>query len=183
MACIPRTPHARRSCNTPHGRKGRRRTPCALLAAGMTAVLVVSAAPVRAIDANEMFDDPAREARARDIGRELRCLVCQNQSIFDSNAGLARDLRIVVRERMDAGDSDAEVLAFVRERFGDYVLLNPPVTPQTYALWLAPVALLLLGAGLFGSYLRGRSPETRDTVQMSDADLAEARRILGEEKP
>ncbi len=127
------------------------------------AVLLLTATPALAINPAEMFEDPAMEARAREIGRELRCLVCRNQSIFDSNAGLAQDLRVVVRERMIAGDADAEVLAYIHERFGDYVLLTPPVAGHTAALWAAPVVFLLLG-GLGGwAYMRGRPralPET-----------------------
>ena len=119
-------------------------------------ICLVFATPALAVNPGEMLADPAQEARAREIGRELRCLVCRNQSIFDSNAGLAQDLRVVVRERMIAGDSDAEVLAYVHDRFGDYVLLNPPVDTHTYALWSAPLAFL--GLGLLGAvlYMRGR---------------------------
>lgn len=129
------------------------------------AILLLSATPAFSINPTEMFEDPAMEARAREIGRELRCLVCRNQSIFDSNAGLAHDLRVVVRERMIAGDTDAEVLAYVHERFGDYVLLTPPVAGHTAALWAAPVAFLLLGALGGWAYMRGRPrnlPETEE---------------------
>ena len=118
--------------------------------------LIAMAAPIWAIDPGEMFADPAMEARARDIGRELRCLVCRNQSIFDSNAGLAQDLRAVVRERMIAGDTDSEVLAYVQERFGDYVLLSPPMGAHTALLWAAPVGFLLIGALGGWAYMRGR---------------------------
>ena len=88
-----------------------------------------------ALNPKEMFADTAMEARARDIGRGLRCMVCQNQSIFDSNAGLAEDLRILVRERMTAGDTDAQILAYIQDRYGDYVLLEPPVAGRTLVLW------------------------------------------------
>jgi cytochrome c-type biogenesis protein CcmH len=106
--------------------------------------------------------------------------VCQNESIFDSNAGLARDLRMVVRERMEAGDSDEEVLEYVRSRFGDYVLLEPPLTAQTYLLWLAPVGFLLLGAALLTGYLRGRTTRREALPEMTEAERAEARRLLNE---
>jgi cytochrome c-type biogenesis protein CcmH len=92
----------------------------------------------------DMLPDPAQETRARELGRELRCLVCQNESIEDSNADLARDLRLLVRERIRSGDSDAEVITFLRERYGDFVLLRPPFTAATAALWFAP-ALALAG--------------------------------------
>ena len=93
-----------------------------------------------ALDPAELFDDPAKEARAREIGRSLRCMVCQNQSIFDSNAGLAKDLRVLVRQRMEAGDTDQEIIDYVAARYGDYVLLEPPVAPRTAVLWIAPAA-------------------------------------------
>ncbi|MCU0986595.1 MAG: cytochrome c-type biogenesis protein CcmH [Acetobacteraceae bacterium] len=106
------------------------------------------ALPAQAIvDPREMLPDPEQEARARAIGKELRCLVCQNQSIDDSNAGLARDLRMIVRERVAAGDSNEQVLAFVTQRYGDFVRLKPPVNASTIVLWASPA--LLLAAGLF----------------------------------
>lgn len=112
-------------------------------------VLVIYIAPVHqqafAITAEERLDDPAMESRARTIGRELRCLVCQNQSIDDSDAELAVDLRKLVRQRLVAGDTDAEVIAFVRERYGDFVLFKPPVSLSTWLLWGAPVIAIGLG--------------------------------------
>lgn len=125
------------------------------------------ATPAVAIVPGEMFQDPAQEARARDIGRQLRCVVCQNQSIFDSNAGLAHDLRVVVRERMIEGDSDDEILAYVQHRFGDYVLLNPPMDTHTYVLWSAPIAFLLLGGLGAGLYLRSQSRRSADEEALS----------------
>lgn len=113
--------------------------------------------PALAITPTEMFDDPAQEARAREIGRELRCVLCRNQSIFDSNAGIAHDLRRTVRERMVAGDTDAEILAYIQARYGDYVLLKPPVDTHTYILWSAPFFFLLSGAACAAVYLRGRN--------------------------
>jgi len=107
-------------------------------------VLAASAAP--ALTPAEMLDDPALEARARSLSRELRCMVCQNQSIDDSDAPLARDLRVLVRERLAAGDSDQQVKDFLVARYGTFVLLRPPVTWRTALLWAAPV--LLAGGGL-----------------------------------
>jgi len=101
------------------------------------------ATPVAAVEPDEMLQDPALEARARTISQELRCLVCQNQSIDDSNAALAKDLRLVVRERLRAGDSDADVLAFVEARYGEFVLLRPKLNAHTLLLWLAPLLLLV----------------------------------------
>ena len=146
----------------------------ALLLALLPTALPHSAA---ALDADEMFEDPAMEARAREIGRELRCLKCRNQSIFDSNAGIAKDLRVAVRERIVAGDSDQEVLDYVHERFGDFVLLKPPVKSTTYALWLAPFVIVLVGAFGTVAYLRKPNRTTRP-AEMSDDDRDMARRIL-----
>lgn len=141
------------------------------------ALALTVAPPALALDAAEMFDDPAKEARARAIGRELRCLVCQNESIFDSNAGLARDLRVLVRERMMAGDSDAEVIAFIHERYGDYVLLKPPVTAQTWPLWGAPVLFLALGGLTIFAYRR-RQRRAETAPALTDEDRREAQRLL-----
>ena len=113
------------------------------LVAALLALIVVFS-PAHAVEPGEMLKDPALEARARHISQELRCLVCQNQSIDDSNAELARDLRVLVRERLAAGDSDAAVLAFVEARYGEFVLLRPRLRLHTALLWLAP-ALLLAG--------------------------------------
>jgi len=107
-----------------------------------------------AVNPDEMLKDPALEARARAIGQELRCLVCQNQSIDDSDATLARDLRVIVRERITAGDSDQQVLDFVTARYGNYVLLKPPFQSNTYLLWFLPFTLMALGLGLAFRYLQ-----------------------------
>ena len=105
------------------------------------ALSVVLAAPVHAVEPDEILADPVLEDRARDISKGLRCVVCQNQDIDSSNAGVERDLRRLVRERLVAGDTNEEVMAYVRARYGDYVLMSPPLTPATYALWFAPVVL------------------------------------------
>ncbi len=146
------------------------------LAAALTLTLAL-AAPAVSLDAAEMFADPAEEARARTIGRALRCLVCQNESIFDSNAGLARDLRVLVRDRMAAGDSDEEVIAFIHERYGDYVLLKPPVTAQTWLLWGAPVLFLGLG-GLTVFAYRRRQARAGPLPALSDDDRRAAQLLL-----
>jgi cytochrome c-type biogenesis protein CcmH len=129
-----------------------------------------------ALDTAEMFEDPAQEARARAVGRQLRCLVCQNESIFDSNAGLARDLRVLVREQIDAGQSDDEIIDYVVARYGDYVLLEPPMKGGTLALWAAPLLFLALGGVGLLVYHRGRA-RTRPQA-LSDAERAEAQRLL-----
>jgi cytochrome c-type biogenesis protein CcmH len=115
-------------------------------------------APARAVQPDEMLPDPALEARARNLSRELRCMVCQNQSIDDSDAPLARDLRILVRERLKAGDGDKQVLDFLTVRYGDFVLLKPRLTWETAALWGTPAALLILGGLGLVLFLRRRAP-------------------------
>ena len=118
--------------------------------------LVLCAPGAAAVEPGEILDDPALEARAREISKDLRCLVCQNQSIDDSDAPLARDLRILVRDRLTEGDADDEVIAFIAARYGDFVLLRPPFKPATYALWLGPAAILLAGALGVAAFLRRR---------------------------
>jgi len=110
-----------------------------------------------AVDTGQAFTDPAQQARYEHLIRELRCLVCQNQSIADSNASLASDLRREVREMMLAGRSDAEIRAFMTERYGDFVLYKPPVAPRTWLLWLAPALLLLGGIGVAGMVVLRRA--------------------------
>jgi cytochrome c-type biogenesis protein CcmH len=127
------------------------------LAALAISILLLGAAPARAVEPDEILADPKLEGRARAISAELRCLVCQNQSIDDSNAPLARDLRLLVRERLKAGDSDENVIRFVVDRYGKFVLLKPPFDPQTALLWLTPF-LVLATAGLviIGRLRQGR---------------------------
>ena len=130
-----------------------------------------------AVSPDEVLDDPALEERARALGKELRCLVCQNQSIDDSDASLARDLRQVVRERLVAGDSDTQILDFLTDRYGDFVLLSPPVKPGTYMLWAGPALLFVLGAILLFRYLRQR-PKGEVVEQLSENDAERAKRLL-----
>lgn len=141
---------ARRSLMTP------------LKAALLSALLASTGLPALAITPGEALDDPVLEERARSISKTLRCLVCQNQSIDDSNADLAKDLRLLVRERVVAGDTDEEVKAYIVARYGDFVLLKPPFKAKTYALWLGPIAVLALAAaGVLAYYRRQRRrPET-----------------------
>jgi cytochrome c-type biogenesis protein CcmH len=141
--------------------------------------LCVIAAPVFAVQPDEILDDPALEERARDISAGLRCLVCRNESIDDSNAELARDLRLLVRERLVAGDSNEEVVDFVVDRYGEYVLLKPRTGGSNLLLWMA--GPIMLGAGLVmaGLYLRGRArmPE-REVARLSEAEERRLREIL-----
>jgi len=118
------------------------------------------------------------EERAREISKELRCLVCQNQSIDDSNAGLARDLRALVRERLLAGDSDSQVTDYVVARYGDFVLLRPPFKASTYALWLGPGVILLLGLIWAGAYMRRQPRETAEVIPLDDAERQRLKSLL-----
>jgi len=117
----------------------------ALLLLSIVAAAALSG-PVSAVEPDEILADPVLESRAREISRNLRCLVCQNQSIDDSNADLARDLRILVRDRLVAGESNDQVIAFITARYGDFVLLRPPFKPTTWLLWLGPGIVFVLGA-------------------------------------
>jgi cytochrome c-type biogenesis protein CcmH len=137
------------------------------------------AAPACAIEPQEQLTDPALEARARTLGQELRCLVCQNESIDDSNADLARDLRTIVRERLTAGDSDQQVLGFVTARYGDYVLLRPPVRAGTLVLWFGPVVLLV--AAIIAMTLRRRGRAKAEPAPLSSEEDRRLARLLNEE--
>ncbi|MGQ0384405.1 MAG: cytochrome c-type biogenesis protein [Gammaproteobacteria bacterium] len=129
------------------------------LAAMLLALLL--AAPAIAIDTGQVFDDPAQQERYERLIRELRCLVCQNQSIADSNAMLASDLRREVRDMMHAGNSDDDIRAFMTERYGDFVLYAPPIAPRTWLLWLAPALLLITGIAVAGAVVLRRARAAR----------------------
>ena len=120
--------------------------PKSALAWVFVVALMAGATPALAVQPDEIMADPAKEARARELSRELRCMVCQNQSIDDSEAPLARDLRLLVRERIAAGESDSQVIDFLVARYGEFVLLKPRFNPHTLLLWLAPFAVLGIGA-------------------------------------
>ena len=133
------------------------------------------ALPAFAVQPDEMLKDPALEARARHISAGLRCLVCQNQSIDESDAGVARDLRVLIREQLQQKKSDDEIIAFVVDRYGEYVLLKPRLETRTLVLWLTPFAILLVGGAFI--LLRRRQPETAPD-QLSDAEKAALDAIL-----
>jgi cytochrome c-type biogenesis protein CcmH len=143
----------------------------------LVAVLLVSALPALAVNPDEVLDDPALEARARALSAELRCMVCQNQSIDDSNAELARDLRLLVRERLKDGDSDEAVIDYVVSRYGEFVLLNPRLRGETLLLWGAPIVLFLAGATAMVLFARRRSGKITG-VPLTDAEKVELERLL-----
>ncbi len=135
------------------------------------AIAMLVAVPAAAVLPDEMLADPALEARARVISAELRCVVCQNQSIDDSDAPLARDLRLVVREQLTLGKSDAETMDYLVQRYGHFVLLKPPVEPATWALWLGPFAVLLGGGAALLAWSRRARPA--EAPPLTDAETAE----------
>ncbi|HUC62953.1 MAG TPA: cytochrome c-type biogenesis protein [Alphaproteobacteria bacterium] len=145
------------------------------------AILLLGAAlatPAAAVLPSEMLANPVLEARARTISKELRCLVCQNESIDDSNADLAHDLRVLVRQRLVAGDTNAQVIQYIVARYGQFVLLKPPVEPETYALWFGPGAMLLLGAIGVVVYMRRRQAAL--DAPLSAAEEDRLKRLLDE---
>ena len=132
-----------------------------------------------AVAVDKPMDDPVLEARARVIHKQLRCLVCQNQSIEDSNASLARDLRILVRDRIEAGDSDDETIRYILDRYGDWVLLKPPVKSGTIFLWLGPVLFLALAViFIFLWYRRRQTPVAAVNAPLSHDEQARLKSIL-----
>lgn len=128
-----------------------------LMMAVLAALFLSLPVPSAAVQPDEVLADPALEERARDLSKGLRCLVCRNESIDDSNADLARDLRLLVRERLVAGDSNDEVIDFVVDRYGEFVLLKPTTTGANWLLWAAGPIMLLLGGAMGLVYLRGRA--------------------------
>jgi cytochrome c-type biogenesis protein CcmH len=136
--------------------------------------------PALAVEPREMLTDPALEARARAIGQELRCLVCQNESIDDSNADLAHDLRVLLRQRLAAGDSNRQAIDFIVKRYGDFVLLKPPVEPATYLLWFGPAALLMVGAAAALVFVRRRNRALPEPAPLSAQEKQRLETLLRE---
>lgn len=150
----------------------------------LSAAVVISVGAALAVEPDEILPDPALEARARGISAGLRCLVCQNQSIDDSNAPLARDLRLLVRERLKAGDSDTQVVQFVESRYGEFVLLNPPLSWRTVLLWAAPLLALLIAVWVSVRAWRRRQlkPGATDATSapLTQDEEAKLRKILAD---
>ena len=144
----------------------------------MALLLAMSAVAALAVQPDELLADPALEARARAISTELRCMVCQNQSIDDSDAELARDLRVLVRERLVAGDTDEQVIDFVVSRYGEFVLLRPRFNARNALLWAAPLLILLIG-GMFIA-LKGRRRARPSAEPLSKSEEQQLKEILGE---
>ena len=145
-------------------------------------LLMVIALPLSAVQPDEVLDDPVLEQRARDLSKGLRCLVCQNESIDESEAPLARDLRLLVRERLVGGDSDSQAIDFIVDRYGEYVLLRPTVTGSNWLLWAAGPLMLLLASAIGFGYLRTRqgAPEP-EVVALSDTEKNRLAELLKDE--
>lgn len=148
----------------------------------LLALTLLNAAPALAVQPDEILPDPKLEERARNLSRELRCMICQNQSIDDSDAPLARDLRLLVRERLKAGDSDKQVLDFLTARYGDFVLLKPPFNLRTALLWGLPLGLLIVGSIVILFAIRkrreGASESARQVIPLSAEEQARIERLL-----
>lgn len=141
----------------------------------------IGGAAARAVEPSERLADPALEARARALSKELRCLVCQNQSIDESNADLAHDLRLLLRQRLLAGDTDQQALDYVVARYGVFVLLDPPFMPTTWLLWLAPPLLVLGGGGLLLHRTWRRRPDPT-LPDLSKEENARAALLLADQE-
>ena len=144
-------------------------------------LLFLGAATAAAVQPDEILEDPVMEARARTISAEVRCLVCQNESIDSSNADLARELRVLIRERLTAGDSDDQVKAYLVDRYGEFVLFRPPFKPGTYLLWFGPPLLFVLGLIGVLAYLRGQGRSAaRGTTALTAEEEARLGQLLGD---
>jgi len=146
------------------------------------ALLSFVPAPARAVTPDEIMSDSKLETRARNLSQELRCVVCQNQSIDDSNAPLARDLRVLLRERLVAGDTDQQVLDYLVARYGNFVLLKPPIQLSTLFLWAGPALFLLLAGVSFGRYLRSAAAGPRQAAPLSAAEQTQLEALLDDRR-
>jgi len=158
-----------------------------ILACVLAIAVMMGWSAARAVQPDEIMSDPAMETRARDLSRELRCMVCQNQSIDDSEAPLARDLRLLVRERIAAGDSDAQVIDFLVARYGEFVLLKPRLKPHTLLLWLLPPLALTGGGFALWRYSRRRARsaanEDQSLRKLTSEEETRLERLIAAEPP
>lgn len=144
------------------------------------AMALLAACPAHAVEPDEVLQDPAFEARARTISEGLRCLVCQNQSIDDSEAPLAKDLRLLVRERLKAGDSNEQIVDFIVARYGEFVLLKPRFETHTLVLWLATPAVFLVALLIIAVAYRRRRAEATNPPPLSVAERRKLKRLIGD---
>ena len=145
-------------------------------------LMLLLAGNAGAVLPDEQLADPKLEARARAIGSDLRCVVCQNQTIDDSDADLARDLRIILRERLVAGDSDRQAIAYIVARYGDFVLLKPPLNTATWLLWFGPALTLLAGGAGVAVYLRGRGKDLGHSASLTASEQARVTELLNQDR-
>ena len=154
-----------------------------LFAISFVLMVALAAPAAHAVQPDEIMSDPAKESRARELSRELRCMVCQNQSIDDSDAPLARDLRLLVRERIASGDSDSQVIDFLVARYGEFVLLKPRFNSHTLLLWLLPPLALAGGGFALWANMRRRSGsgarEDESLVRLTADEEARLERLIG----
>ncbi len=148
----------------------------------LAALAWCAASPALAVNPDEQLANPRLEARARKIGSELRCVVCQNQTIDDSDAPLASDLRVLIRQRLTAGDTDAQAIAFVVDRYGRFVLMKPPVERDTLILWWGPAVVVGIGALTTLAYVRSRS-RSAEPSPLDAEERARLARIVAEDEP
>ena len=146
------------------------------------AVLWIAIAPALAVNPDEMLKDPALEARARALSQELRCLVCQNESIDDSNADLAHDIRLLLRERLTAGDSDEQAIDYLVARYGEFVLLKPRFNAHTWALWLVPPGVLVIGGLVAAAAFLRRKNQPAVPAPLDAAEEADLARLMSEDR-
>ncbi|QBR72142.1 cytochrome c-type biogenesis protein CcmH [Beijerinckiaceae bacterium] len=143
----------------------------------LACVFMLMPLAARAVQPDEIMADPKLEARARALSAELRCMVCQNESIDESNADLARDLRLLVRERLLAGDSDEQIRAFLVRRYGDFILLKPPFKSETWLLWGAPFLILIAGGAVI-LFARRRQSQSASASVLTEAERAKLDTLL-----
>jgi cytochrome c-type biogenesis protein CcmH len=148
--------------------------------AAVALAVAVGVGSAGAVEPDEMLDDPALEERAREVSKDLRCVVCQNESIDESNADMARDMRLLVRDRLLEGDSNEEVKQYLVDRYGDYVLLRPPFKPTTYVLWFGPALILIGGVLAVVFTYRRKAAAPAAPPPLTDEEKAQLRTLLAE---
>lgn len=146
----------------------------------LTVCTLIFLTPLHAVEPDEVLENPVLENRARELSTEIRCMVCQNQSIDDSDAPLAKDLRVLVRERLKEGDTNEEVLSFLVARYGEFVLLKPRFTASNAVLWIAPIGVLLIGGGIAVYSFRRRKSQSIPEAPLSEAEHAALKKILSD---
>ncbi|WP_022727801.1 cytochrome c-type biogenesis protein [Fodinicurvata sediminis] len=137
---------------------------------------------VLAVQPDEKLDDPALEARAKELSAEIRCVVCQSETIETSNAGMARDIRILIRERLAAGQDEDQIRDYLVSRYGDYILYRPPMKPSTWLLWFGPALVFVMGLAALLVYLRKRRPNQSATDQLSESEQRRLAQLVEEDR-